>query len=628
MIRGSPTLSQENHVIAKQILTSLQKTYVNQLVEENPDKYSGKTTWARAVFEDHNSVTKGCTYNLWEHLPLHPVPACRVTKPLHRELIPYNQAGFPSRHTAHPADKFISTVVISCLDDVSLGFEDGEKFPVLTEYTHRQPALPSAEPSDPGFAEPTAYDTSPTIPPRTTTTIPTAPPPAPRVTMAYRETINTPAHPVELPAGVSHVNNSSVTTLEGRCPLISPLYLKACTSSFGPYKSLVLTSISSLTFKSTVRTYDDRVILMADIFCQMRLNLLDKYSPTRHNVLLTGELAAPYLPQECYQPIAKADDTFRSVLVKCLEGRSILDYYPNITAAGYEGIPLNPNVEDNRIGLPPAYPFAAVDIGELDIKHLVKLLRILMIFSDEIDGTKRGLFIITNLIVAVCKQGTISGQFIEKVRAAMKQDLGSDIAITTAFVGSIWGAYGQYINEKNVGPLMNHFLDNIMAEAIRLRITINQSKYQGLTMFQTIGRAMLKYPDLSWHLLERVIPQEFTNYKVALRAVGDNPYYGYSQSLDLVKAANFRNLGYLSKELLVKLNNESNLNFNRVFEAKPDKAKIIDKIILRYITEVEKMGDEKVLGSDKHPSAIMCQELEGQAREIQDLLNQNPICFT
>lgn len=72
--------------------------------------------------------------------------------------------------------------------------------------------------------------------------------------------------------------------------------------------------------------------------------------------------------------------------------------------------------------------------------------------------------------------------------------------------------------------------------------------------------------------------------------MGDNPYYGYSASLDLVKAANFRNLGYLSKELLVKLNNEGNLNFNRVFETNPDTARIIDKVILRYITEVEKRG--------------------------------------
>lgn len=128
--------------------------------------------------------------------------------------------------------------------------------------------------------------------------------------------------------------------------------------------------------------------------------------------------------------------------------------------------------------------------------------------------------------------------------------------------------------------------------------------------------------------MERIIPQEFINYKVALRAVGDNPYYGYTASLDLVKAANFRNLGYLSKELLMKLNNEGNLNFNRVFEAKPDKARIIDKVILRYIAEVEKMGDEQVLGSERQPSAIMCKELLGHSKEIQELLNQNPICFS
>lgn len=251
----------------------------------------------------------------------------------------------------------------------------------------------------------------------------------------------------------------------------------------------------------------------------------------------------------------------------------------------------------------------------------------LLQFGEDQDGTKRGLFIITNLIIAICKQGTISGQFIEKVRTALKQDLGSDITITTSLVGGIWGAYGQYITDKNVGPLMNHFLNNIMAEAVRLRVTIDQAKYQGLTMFQTIGRAMLKYPNLAWHMLENIIPQEFINYKTALTAVGDNPYYGYSTSLELVKAANFRNLGYLAKELLVKLNNEGHLNYNKVFEASPDKARIIDKVVARYILEVEKLGDVQVLGSENHPSAFICDELLGHSKDIQEMLGLNPICF-
>lgn len=624
MVSGTPKVSQINHLIGKQILSSLQRTYADHLCRIDPVRRQGKTTWARAVFEPNYCAESPISYNLWCQLPKHPVPICRVTRPLTPDLISYCQAGLPTRGSAHPSDRLISNSIITCLDDCSEFPSDNEVFPVLVEYTVPKTLHPEPEPS----VVPNEPPVAPTPTPRTHIIATKECPNTTDTDMARRGNERLPG---ELPvpvAGTSRVDNNGVVSLDGRCPLISPIYLKACTSSFGPYKSLVLTSISSPVFKSSATSYDDRVILMADIFCHMRLNLLDKHTPARHNVLLTGELAAPYLPEECYQPPHKADETFSLIIVQSLPGRAALDYFPTITAAGYEAIPLDPTVDDNRLGLPPVYPFTTQDLEALNIHHLVKLLRVLLRFSEEVDGTRRGLFIITNLIVAICKQGTISGQFIEKVRTAMRQDLGSDIAITTSLVGSIWGAYGQYINENNVGPLMKHFLDHIMAEAIRLRITINQSKYQGLTMFQTIGRAMLKYPDMAWHLLERVIPQEFINYKLALRAVGDNPYYGYSASLDLVKAANFRNLGYLSKELLVKLNNEGNLNYNRVFEAKPDKARIIDKVILRYITEVEKLGDEQVLGPERQPSAIICHELQGHSKEIQELLNQNPICFT
>lgn len=177
-------------------------------------------------------------------------------------------------------------------------------------------------------------------------------------------------------------------------------------------------------------------------------------------------------------------------------------------------------------------------------------------------------------------------------------------------MGGIWQIHKR---EKFVGPLLNHFMDNIMADAIRLRVTI--------------GRTMLKYPNLSWHLLEKIIPQEFINYKAAIVAVGGNAYYGYSESLDLVKAANFRNLGYLAKELLVKLNNEGHLNYNKVFEKGPDKARIIDKVVARYILETEQQGDIEVLGTDKKPIAMICETLQGAAKEIQDHLVLNPACF-
>lgn len=134
-------------------------------------------------------------------------------------------------------------------------------------------------------------------------------------------------------------------------------------------------------------------------------------------------------------------------------------------------------------------------------------------------ATNTGVTIIVNLIVVICKQGTISSHFIDKVKQAMQQDIGRNVKITSAYISSIWGAYGQYINERNVGPLIDHFLQHIMAESIRLRVTVQQSKFQALTVYQTIGRAFLAHPYLAWQLVENIAPGELAKFQTSVNIV-------------------------------------------------------------------------------------------------------------
>jgi len=55
----------------------------------------------------------------------------------------------------------------------------------------------------------------------------------------------------------------------------------------------------------------------------------------------------------------------------------------------------------------------------------------------------------------------VSGQFVDKIKSAIQKDIGRTIPIKANYISSIWGAYGQYINETNVGPLMDHFLQQL-----------------------------------------------------------------------------------------------------------------------------------------------------------------------
>lgn len=118
------------------------------------------------------------------------------------------------------------------------------------------------------------------------------------------------------------------------------------------------------------------------------------------------------------------------------------------------------------------------------------------------------------------------------------------------------------------------------------------------------------------------------NYMAALEAVNGNEYYAYSRSLKLVQARNYRNLGYLAKELLVKLNNEEHLNNNKVFEQRPHKARLLDKMVARYLLDVVAKGDDNVLRTDTEPKFMICTTLTGVANDIMATLKAHAECFT
>lgn len=180
----------------------------------------------------------------------------------------------------------------------------------------------------------------------------------------------------------------------------------------------------------------------------------------------------------------------------------------------------------------------------------------------------------------------------------------------------IWGAFGQYINETNVGVLMEHFLTNIMGESIRLRVTVEQAKYQALTMYQTIGRAILLNPNLSWQIVEKFAPGELQRYRSAINTVKRNGYYGYSKSLEVVKSGNFRHLGYLAKELLVKYNNETHLNDNLVFQNKPARYAVVDKVKKLYGEALDQEGESAIFGGAQTQNAVHRQPLTGIALDV------------
>lgn len=249
-------------------------------------------------------------------------------------------------------------------------------------------------------------------------------------------------------------------------------------------------------------------------------------------------------------------------------------------------------------------------------------------FVDKDQAKNTTVQTVVQLLVAVCKQGTISSEFSYKINQGVRVDMGLSIRLKPREVSDIWTTYGQAITEDNIEEVINHFLHNVMGTATRLVVTLNQAKYHAMTIFQTIGRAMLLHPKLSWHVMEKISPTELINFKNALEAVGGNAYYGFRKDLDVFKSAHFRSLGFLAKEVLVKCDGEDHLNRNRVFEKKPMKYLLLWKIVGQYI-EASTADDEASLDNRTAAGNIMYnQPRTPGTEEIYELLSNQVTFFT
>lgn len=181
-----------------------------------------------------------------------------------------------------------------------------------------------------------------------------------------------------------NINNSDMAhnnsiTFDGvfetgsRTPLLDPIYLSTLTSNFGPYRKLILTSLSTQWFKAPITAYDDTMIIAANAVCDERLNMLDAFSAARHATLLTGELAAPFLPSSSYMSPKEADDEFLAIVRSMMRSQGLTEMFEGLTPATYTALRQTADP-----ALPQVYPFTEQDQFNMTTSLAVKLLKLLL----------------------------------------------------------------------------------------------------------------------------------------------------------------------------------------------------------------------------------------------------------
>ncbi|AJG39062.1 putative nucleoprotein [Wenzhou crab virus 2] len=192
-------------------------------------------------------------------------------------------------------------------------------------------------------------------------------------------------------------------------------------------------------------------------------------------------------------------------------------------------------------------------------------------------------------LVALVKQGNISDRFTNKITQSLEQEVGVTVTLPSDGIRAVWDVYGPYINEVTAGPVFNRWLPLVPQNALRVRLTILQAAGEGLTAFTTILKALRAHPRFHWSRVINLFPQEWDNFVNAVTAVGANTFYGFKKDLGVVRSTMYKNLGYVAKELMVKVSGDAPLNFYAGWTRIPAFRTIIDQMVVDY--EAQRAAD-------------------------------------
>ncbi|KAG0720648.1 hypothetical protein GWK47_048102 [Chionoecetes opilio] len=225
----------------------------------------------------------------------------------------------------------------------------------------------------------------------------------------------------------------------------------------------------------------------------------------------------------------------------------------------------------------PLTPLAAMDFLQWLTPYI----------TDAAKGTE----LLVWMLCSLSKQGTTSTAFETKVVDAISAEFGVTISIPPGVVKAIWHEYGGLINETNIKVIFDRWIGFLPPNALRTRLTMEQEAAGGkLTTFITIVRAMENHPRFNWTAITQLFPAEWTNFQTAIAAVGDNRFYGYKKDLGAVRSTQYKSLGYIAKELMVKVSGEASLNRHAGFTRSTAFKATIDKMVVNYLRVGRQLG--------------------------------------
>lgn len=320
------------------------------------------------------------------------------------------------------------------------------------------------------------------------------------------------------------------------------------------------------------------------------------------------EFVAPNLPDACFSQTGDARKMFISALFKFLGGRLTNSYirrpeddisFAEATcqdAAVQAMIRRFPTNEDN---LPETLEaFVLLMRGEerrdvINDDYDASLAQALALVFDRLcdDATTElragPTAMYACLYIGLGKRGTVTEEKLNSLNEAIRLETNFDVRVSNEEVQAVGSNMSPYVDEVNARVIMEGIATSMDTYSLRLKILMNQTAKSGMTSYWAIRDAFTRYRDFPWNVASGLIGQDFINFDIAVRLVGNNEYYGFKKSLGDAAHSKYLSLGWLCCALLIKNNPEEygNLKAYRGTTTNPARKDQLQALIDDYVPQ-------------------------------------------
>lgn len=308
-------------------------------------------------------------------------------------------------------------------------------------------------------------------------------------------------------------------------------------------------------------------------------------NPALKRAMIAGETLAPKIPDVKFDNIINARESVVSWMRIGMQ-ENIFDVMGNFDNTTYTMFRHLAEVNANFVvaDMPQDYPWSSEEINAMTIDRAV----FIMLYYSYHLIVRQPLrhLVIENITLAYCalsKRGIVTEEFCTKIQNSLRDELGVTLTLNQNVINALYKGYLLNVNDQNAQAVFADLSNLIPDITLRLKLTLNQAAGSGLTLYVIIGRALRMYRNFQQGRVNILTGGELQNWNAAQALIGNNEYYGFKRDMGAARLTLYKSLGYVARELLVRINGERTLMRYAGLAGNIKNKNALDLLISQYV---------------------------------------------